>query len=542
MAKLLQFDDKARTSLSEGVHILAHAVRGTLGPKSRLVVLDRPIGKPAISNDGVSIANEIELGDRFLNMGVQLAREAAFQTNEVAGDGTTTSAILADALVQQAKAAVADGANTADLTRDLDRWGTLARTYLDEQSFAVPGGSLAPVTCIAAGDVALGQLVAEVYDRLGAEGHIELEPDFDGDRVEYQDGMQFDRGYISHHLVTNVERMIIEMQNAAILVTDQPFDARWDLSSLVKSAEARGRGLLIVAEDYDAESTAAIVRAHSEGPYPVAAIRAPEFGPWRKLALEDLTIATGAQFLTRDLELGPEEAQAAALGLADSVIVASDRVSIGGGHGSSEAVAGRKQALHSQLQLTEQPFERQKLKERLTRLSGSMAKIYVGGATTVEQRERLQRAEDALYAGVNALRHGVIVGGGVAYLVAAERLALLSNCSDNPSALAQTIFCRSLEEPFRTLAENSGLDPDSALRQADPSSEVGLNAMSGRFENLREAGVLDSLTAVKEALANALSVAKLVLNTTVLVCDTLDGQDATEGPARGGGGERLGMH
>ncbi|AEJ41329.1 chaperonin GroEL [Sulfobacillus acidophilus TPY] len=543
MPKLLQFKEDARRSLAEGVHVLARAVRGTLGPKGRLVILDRPIGKPIVSNDGVTIANEIELVDRFQNMGVQLAREAAFQTNEIAGDGTTTSVLLADALIQQAQAALNHGVNPVDLTGHLELLGQQVLQFIREQHFNLtdrPG--LEAVAAIAAGDQRLGRLIAEVLERLGSESHIELSADFGPDRVEYRGGMQFDRGYISHHLARDSQRMQIDMSNAAVLITDLKMPHGPHLEELAEACDERGYALLIIAEDYTPEAIAQIVLLNESGNRPVAAVRAPEFGPWRTLALEDIAIFTGGRFLARDLGFAPTQANWASLGFAERVVVDHDHFVILNGRGSPEAVAGRKNTIREQLSVTEQPFERDKLMERLTRLSGNTAVIYVGGLTGVEQKERLQRAEDALNAARNALREGVVLGGGVTYIHAARMLKDLNAPESSGSRImAQTILCQALEEPLRALAENCGRDPEDTVQIAYGSTSVGLNALNGEYQDLRQAHIFDSVTSVTQSLANALSVAKMVINATVLIVDTLDVTDPTAGPARGGGEERFGM-
>ncbi len=544
MPKLLRFEEEARQSLAQGVHILSLAVRGTLGPKGKLAVMDRLIGKPAVSNDGISIANEIEVLDRFQNMGIQLAREAAFQTNEVAGDGTTTSMILADALIQHAQPALDEGINSVDLTRQLELWGKTVQDIILSQCFALDGqNALEAVARIAAGDETLGQLVAEILTRLGVESHIELEPHFGPDTIQYHGGMQFDRGYISHHLVTNPKRMTIEMTDVALLFTDQKLSHFGTLDALIEQAVEQGHDVLLIAEDYDEKATAHIVALNESSLRHIAAIRAPEFGPWRKMALEDLAIFTGGRFLARDLSLSPDEAEWTDLGFAGHVVVTQDRITMTDGHGSPDIIQGRQNAIREQLAYTQQPFERDKLEERLTRLAGNTAVLLVGGLNTVEQKERLQRAEDAINAAKHALQDGVVLGGGISYVHAAMKIKDLALASrPDTKEWARQILCRALEEPLRTLAENSGLSPETVLAHIDLESYLGLNALNAQLEDLREARILDSVTSVIQALVNALSIAKMVLTTSVLISDTLDAPDPTQGPARGGGGEALGMH
>ena len=541
---MLRIEEEARHSLAQGVHILSQAVRGTLGPKGKLAVMDRLIGKPVVSNDGISIANEIEVSDRFENMGIQLAREAAFQTNEVAGDGTTTSMILADALVQQAQQALDEGVNAVDLTRQLEMWGKTVQDIISSQCFALDDeAGLEAVARIAAGDENLGQLIAEIFTRLGAESHTELETYFGPDTIQYHGGMQFDRGYISHHLVTNPTSMTIEMTDVALLITDQKLSHFGAIDALVEQAIERGHDFLIIAEDYDEKAMAHIVALNEASSRSVAAVRAPEFGPWRKMALEDLAIFTGGRFLARDLSLSPDEAQWVDLGFAGHIAIGQDRITMADGHGSQDIIQGRQNAIREQLAHTQQPFERDKLEERLTRLAGNTAVLLVGGLTTVEQKERLQRAEDAINAAKHALQDGVVLGGGVSYVHAAMKLRrLVPAPATDTQEWARQILCRSLEEPLRTLAENSGLSPETVLSQIDSDTTVGLNALSAQLEDLRDAHILDSVTSVIQALANALSVAKMVLTTSVLICDTLDVADPTQGPARGGGEEAFGMN
>jgi chaperonin GroEL len=545
MPKLLQFDQDARRSLASGVHVLAQAVRGTLGPKGRFVVLDRPIGRPVVSNDGVTIASEIELPDRFENMGVQLAREAASQTNEVAGDGTTSSTLLADALVQQSQQALETGVNPVDLCRFLDRLSDQAMSLIAQERFPLTDPeSMVAVATLAAGDSSLGAIIAEAFQRLGVECHIELTAHAGIDHIEYRGGMEFDRGYISHHMVTDPRRMTAELVDAAILITDQKITNSAFVEALADALRESGqRGLLIVAEDYTPDVIARLVTLHDASSFAVAAIRAPEFGPWRKAALEDLAIFTGAKFFARDLDLSPDFAQIADLGHAGHIFLTQDRVTISDGRGLPEAVEGRKSAIREQLEITEQPFERDKLNERLTRLAGNTAVIFVGGHTPIEQKARMGRAEDAINAVRSALKEGTVLGGGVTYIHVAQKLQEHIHTNDDHPSLkvAQRIFCRALEEPLRALAENTGVDPEEAVQQVAAHHTIGLNALTGTYEDFRRSRIFDPLTSVTQALANAVSVAKIVLNTTVLVCDLLDVTDPTTGPARGGGEERFGM-
>ncbi|MCY0879601.1 MAG: chaperonin GroEL [Firmicutes bacterium] len=546
MPKILRFDDEARHALAAGVHILAQAVRGTLGPKGRFVVLDRPIGRPLVTNDGAAIAEEIELPDRFLNMGVQLAREAAAQTNEIAGDGTTTATLLADALVQSAQGALAAGLHPVDLSRHLDTLAQDAKALLAEQRFWLKtADEVRQVACLAAGDASLGHLIAEAFDRLGSEAHITLDLHTGSDRLQYAGGMQFDRGYVSHHMATDPRRNLAELNDAALLLTDQTLSAGPWFDDLVDSlVQAQIPGLLLVAEDYAAELVSRCITVKDRAPLAVVAVRAPEFGPWRKAALEDLAIFTGGRFFARDLGVSPTEASAAELGRAGRIVVTHDRIMIQDGRGSPEAIEGRKDAIREQLAVTEQPFERDKLTERLNRLAGNSATLWIGGSTPLEQKARMGRAEDALHAVRSALLSGVVLGGGVSLLATAQALRQLPEPPQhNPSLeMAREVFCRALEEPARALAENVGVDPDEALRYLYGHPGHGLNALTGTYEDFRTQCIFDPLVSLTEALANALSVAKLILNTTVLVSDVLDAGDPTEGPARGGGGELLGMN
>ncbi len=541
MPKLLQFKEDARRSLIQGVHVLALAVRGTLGPKGHLVVLDRPIGKPVISNDGITIASEIELPDRFENLGALIVREAAFQTNEVAGDGTTTSTILADALIQQAQRALDAGLNAVDLVHGLEQWGGQALDFIRAERLALPdAGALNAVASLAAGDSSIGSLAAEALSTLGPQATIVLESHLGKDRMEYQGGMQFDRGYISHHMATDPRSMLCVLENTALLLTDQKISQAGPLLQLARDAQQHGCSLLIIAEDFDPAVTAQLVSASQDSTPSVAAIRAPEFGPWRKAALEDLAIYTGGRFLAKDLALDPAQARWDDLGLAEQAIIGQDHTTITGGRGPSDGLVGRIDSIEEQLRQTEQPFERDKLSERLARLSGNTAVIFIGGVTTVEQKERMQRAEDAVNAAKSALRDGVVTGAGTAYVHAARALRT-QHASTAADEAACEILARALEEPVRTLAENSGRDPEKILSHIASSGTHGFNAMSGSVEELSALSLYDSVTSVAEALSNALSVAKLVINTDVLIVDLLDNPDATAGPARGGGGERYGM-
>ncbi len=544
MPKVLQFNRDARQSLAKGVHILASAVKGTLGPKGRYVILDRPIGKPLVSNDGITIANEIELSDRFENLGVQLLREAAYQTNELAGDGTTTSTILADAMIQLAQDILQSGVNSVDLTTGLEAAGYQALDFLQSQRFALPtADSLQSVATIAAGnDPKIGGLVSGVMTTLGADGNVVVESRLGPDRVEYRGGMQFDRGYVSHHMVTDPRRMLVELENAALLITDQKITSAAHLLELAKMVHAQDHDLLVVAEDYDANTVSQLVAYTEKTGHIAVAIRAPEFGAWRKLALEDLSIFTGGRFFARDLALSPGDARLSDLGFAEHIRVSKDSTTITGGKGSSEAILGRTDSIREQLEITEQLLERDKLSERLARLSGNTAVVYVGGVTSVEQRERVQRVEDAINAARSALKEGVVIGGGAPYVQASLALKNSENAQDEKIHKGRQLLCQALEAPLRTLAENSGRDPDEVVNRIELSSSVGFNALTGQFQDLKKAQILDSMTSVVQALSNALSVAKLVINTDVLVSDVLDIVDVTDGPARGGGEETFGMN
>lgn len=542
MPKLLQFKEDARHSLIQGVHVLALAVRGTLGPKGHLVVLDRPIGNPLISNDGITIAREIELPNRFENLGALIVREAAFQTNEVAGDGTTTSTILADAIIQQAQRALDAGLNAVDLIHGLEQWGGQVLDFIRAERLPLPGvGALNAVASLAAGDRSIGALAAEALSTLGPSAAIVLESHLGKDRMEYRGGMQFDRGYISHHLATDPRSMLCVLENTALLITDQKISQAGPLLQLARDAQQHGCSLLIIAEDFDSAATAQLVSASQGATLSLAAIRAPDFGPWRKAALEDLAIYTGGRFLAQDLALDPAMAHWDDLGFAEQAIIGPDHTTITGGRGSSNGLAGRIDSIEEQLRQTEQPFERDKLSERRARLSGNTAVIFIGGVTTVEQKERMQRAEDAVNAAKSALRDGVVTGAGTVYVHAARTLHTQGAATAADEA-AREILSRALEEPVRTLAENSGHDPEEILSHIAASGTQGFNAISGAVEDLSVLPLYDSVTSVTEALVNALSVAKLVINTDVLVVDLLDIPDATAGPARGGGGERYGMN
>ena len=542
MPKWMRFDEDARNALIRGVEQLTRAVQVTLGPKGRLVMLDRPQGSPLVSSDGVSIAQEIELEDPFEDMGAQLLREVAQRTNEVVGDGTTTATVLAYALVSEAQQAMRDGVNPVDLVRGLEHGLRQALDALCASSAPVTDSArLAQVAAIAANDAHVGQLVAEALHRVGTEGTITVEPSPTGEtRLEVEEGLAFDRGYVTAHMATHADESVADLSEPAILVTDQTVQGPDDASTLIRLAEESGKPLLVIADEVRPMALPPLLR-RPDGP-PIVVVHPPEFGQWRRAALEDIAIATGARLLARDLGDRLDAVQVSDLGSARRARITADRTVIFGAEGAPDAIRGRVQLVRRQLAEALAPIEQDKLRWRLSLLSGRTAVLYAGGATAAERKARQQRMEDALNAARSALRHGVVPGGGAALVHVAA--ALEGRLGAAPANLqpGYRLMIRALTYPLRTLVRNTGGDPDRVLAHvlAGPPS-LGYDALTGTETDLVGAGVLDPVQVVMTALENAASVASLILRTDALITDKPEVVDVTAGPARGGGAERLGM-
>jgi len=523
-AKQLIYSDHARAHLKQGMDTLADAVKITLGPRGRNVVLDKKFGPPTITNDGVTIAKEIELEDPFENMGAQLLKEAATKTNDVAGDGTTTATVLAQAIINEGFKNVAAGANPMYLKQGIEKGVAAVVAALKEMSLPVQGRTeIAQVAAISAADREIGDLIADVMDKVGKDGVITVEESktlkFE---TEFVEGMQFDRGYISPHLVTNTERMEVELENPQILITDKKISAIADILPLLeKFLQAGQRNLVIIAEDVDGEALATLVVNKLRGTLNVLAVKAPGFGDRRKAMLEDIAILTGAQVITEEAgrrldQAGPED-----LGTSRRVTANKDNTTIIEGAGSDAAIQGRITQIRAQIDTTTSEFDREKLQERLAKLAGGVAVIRVGGATEVELKEKKHRVEDALSATRAAVEEGIVPGGGVAFVNAIKALDN-ADAGDNPDVkTGVNILRRALEEPLRRIAFNAGQEGSVIVQEIRRrnSPRLGYDAASGEFVDMVERGIIDPLKVSRAGLENASSAAAMILTTETLVTE-----------------------
>ncbi len=543
MPNIMLHDDEARQALGRGVAKLARAVRGTLGPRGMNAIIDRPIGTPIISRDGASIAAEIELEDPFENMGAQVLREVSKQTNQVAGDGTTTATVLADALVQDGLACLAKGANPVELVEGLELAVAEVIAALKRSAKPLSGGEqLRAVAMVAANDDPTGLLVAEALERVGADGIVDVDY---GTTVEtlldIVDGMAFDRGYLSHHMITDVEKMQVVLDNPYILMTDMRLMTSDEVSAVIALVAASKRPLLVIADEVAPACVVSLLGWRDKGGAPVAAIHPPEYGHWRKAALEDLAILTGGRVIARDLGGSIGAVQLRDLGQARQVRISSNQTVVTAGAGDAELIAARRQQVLRQYELAPENIERDKIKERLAKLSGGTAVLLAGGATPVEQKRRLHLIEDAINAARAAIAEGVVPGGGLALLRAASELDAVVSRTEGHVQQGVKLLQRALHQPAHHIAANCGLDPLAVMRKTmDAKPGVGLDARSGRFVDLAAAGIIDPVRVSYSAVRNAASVAGLILTTQTLVAKKPDYTDPTAGVALGGGAELLG--
>lgn len=543
MPKIMLHDDEARQALGRGVAKLARAVRGTLGPRGMNAIIDRPIGTPIISRDGVSIAAEIELEDPFENMGAQVLREVSKQTNEIAGDGTTTATVLADALVQDGLACLAKGSNPVELVEGLELAVAEVVTALKRAATPLRGGDeLRAVAVVAANDEVTGHLVAEALERVGVDGIVDVTHGSTVETLlEVVDGMAFDRGYLSHHMITEVEKMQVLLDNPFILMTDQRLQTQEEVAAIIKLVADSKRPLLVIAEEVAPTCIVSLLAWRDKGGPPVAAIHPPEYGHWRKAALEDLAILTGGRVIARDLGGSIAAVQLCDLGSARHVRISSNQTVVTAGGGNPALVAARRQQVLRQYELAPENIERDKIRERMSKLSGGTAMLLAGGATPVEQKRRLHLIEDAINAARAAIAEGVLPGGGLALLRVASELEGLALSREGHVRQGVMLLQRALQQPLHHIAVNCGLDPEMVKRKTlDAAPGVGLDARSGRFVDLLAAGVIDPVKVSYSAVRNAASVAGLILTTQTLIAKKPDDFDPTAGPAFGGGAERLG--
>ncbi len=517
--KELKFNEDARRSLERGVNILADAVKVTLGPKGRYVVLDKKFGAPTITNDGVTIAREIEVEDVFENQGAQLVREVATATNDVAGDGTTTATVLAQAIVREGLKNVAAGANPMGLKRGIEGAVDQVVESLKSQSKEISGKEdIARVATISAREREIGDVIADSIDKVGKDGVVNVEEGQTfGLELEFTEGMQFDKGYLSPYMITDPERMEAVLEDPYILVANQKIGAVKDILPVLEQVIQAGRPLLIVAEDVEGESLATIVVNKLRGTFTAVAVKAPGFGDRRKRMLEDIAILTGAEVITEEMGLKLENTKLSQLGRARRVVVTKDATTIIDGAGDSDGIKARIKQLKSEIENTDSDFDREKLQERLAKLAGGVAVVKVGAATETEMKEKKHRVEDALQATRAALEEGIVPGGGVALLNAVDAIKLGGEGDERTGA---TIVARSLEEPIRQLADNAGLEGSVVVDKIRHSGKgIGLNVDTGEYEDLVKAGIIDPTMVTRSALQNAASIAKNILTTEAIVAE-----------------------
>jgi chaperonin GroEL len=535
--KELKFNEDARRSLERGVNILADAVKVTLGPKGRYVVLDKKFGAPTITNDGVTIAREIEVEDVFENQGAQLVREVATATNDVAGDGTTTATLLAQAIVREGLKNVAAGANPMGLKRGIELAVDAVVENLKTQSKEISGKEdIARVATISARERDIGDHIADAIEKVGKDGVVNVEEGQTfGLELEFTEGMQFDKGYLSPYMITDAERMEAVLEDPYILVANQKIGAVKDLLPVLEQVIQAGKPLLIVAEDVEGESLATIVVNKLRGTFQAVAVKAPGFGDRRKRMLEDIAIITGGEVITEEMGLKLENTKVSQLGRARRVVIDKDTTTIIDGAGDTEAIKGRIKQLKQEIENTDSDFDREKLQERLAKLAGGVAVIKVGAATETEMKEKKHRVEDAVQATRAALEEGIVPGGGVALLNAIDAIKL--DKLEGDERTGASIIARALPEPIRQLAENAGLEGSvvvDKIRQQEKG--FGLNVESGEYEDLVKAGIIDPTMVTRSALQNAASIAKNILTTEAIVAEPPEKATAGAGMPGGMGG------
>ena len=520
MVKDIKFSEDARASMLRGVDILANTVKVTLGPKGRNVVLEKAFGSPLITNDGVTIAKEIELEDHFENMGAKLVAEVASKTNDIAGDGTTTATVLTQAIVREGLKNVTAGANPVGIRRGIELATRAAVEELHKISRPVESKeAIAQVAAISSGSQEVGSLIAEAMEKVGNDGVITIE-ESKGIETELDvvEGMQFDRGYLSQYMVTDNDKMVAHLDNPFILITDKKVSNIQEIIPLLEQIVQQGRALLIIADDVDGEALPTLVLNKLRGTFNVVAVKAPGFGDRRKAMLEDIAVLTGAQVITEDLGLELKDATLAQLGTAGKVVVSKDNTTIVEGAGSKELIANRVALIRSQAQDTTSDFDREKLQERLAKLSGGVAVIKVGAATETELKEKKLRIEDALNATRAAVEEGIVSGGGTALVNVQKTVDALELEWDEATGVK--IVSRSLEEPLRQIATNAGLEGSVIVAHLKAQElGIGYNAASDEWVNMIEAGIVDPTKVTRSALQNAASVSALLLTTEAVVAD-----------------------
>lgn len=530
MSKQLFFNTNARNKMKAGVDALANAVKVTLGPKGRNVVIEKKFGAPAVTKDGVSVAKEIELEDAIENMGAQMVKEVASKTADVAGDGTTTATVLAQSIISEGLKNVAAGANPMDLKRGIDKAVATVVENLKAQSTKVGNDNkkIEQVATISANsDNTIGKLIAEAMAKVGNEGVITVEEAKGTDTtVEVVEGMQFDRGYLSPYFVTNTEKMNAELDNPYILIYEKKISTMKDILPLLEATVQTGRPLLIIAEDVDGEALATLVVNKLRGSLKIAAVKAPGFGDRRKEMLQDIAVLTGGTVISEEQGYKLENATIQYLGQAESVTLDKDNTTIVGGKGAKENIDGRVNQIKAQIETTTSDYDREKLQERLAKLSGGVAVLYVGASTEVEMKEKKDRVDDALHATRAAVEEGIVPGGGIAFIRAIDSLAKLEGENADENTGIQ-IIRRSLEAPLRTIVENAGIEGSVVVQKVkEGKGDFGFNARTEVYENMMAAGVIDPTKVGRVALENAASIASMLLTTECVIADKPEPKEA----------------
>ena len=540
MAKIIEFNAEARGQLKSGVDQLANAVKVTLGPKGRNVVIEKKFGAPAITKDGVSVAKEIELEDPIENMGAQMVKEVASKTNDVAGDGTTTATVLAQAIINPGLKSLAAGSNPMDIKRGIDKAVAAIVDQLKANSEAVGDSSekIKQVAAISANnDDFIGGLIADAMEKVGKEGVITVEEAKGTETyVDVVEGMQFDRGYLSPYFVTNSEKMETELDNPFILIHDKKISAMKDLLPVLEKVAQSGRPLLIIAEDLEGEALTTLVVNKLRGTLKVAAVKAPGFGDRRKAMLQDIATLTGGEVISEESGLSLEGTTVEQLGTAEKVVMDKDNTTVINGAGDDAAIKARVNQIKAQIETTTSDYDREKLQERLAKLAGGVAVLYVGAATEVEMKEKKDRVDDALHATRAAVEEGIVPGGGVAYIRALDALSSVQGVNEDESVGIEVIK-RAIEEPLRQIAFNAGVEGSVIVNKvSEGKGDFGYNARENKFDNLKAIGVIDPTKVARVALENAASIASMLLTTEAVIAD----KPEKEAPAMPGGMDGMG--
>ena len=543
MAKQITYGDESRQAVLRGVNRLADAVKVTLGPKGRNVVLDKKFGSPLITKDGVTVAKEIELKDPLENMGAQMVREVASKTSDVAGDGTTTATVLAQAIFREGVRHVTAGANPMELKRGIEKAVAAVTDELKKLSKPVKGQMIAQVGTISANsDETIGNIIAEAMEKVGKDGVITVEEAKSMDTsLEVVEGMQFDRGYLSPYFVTDAERMEVVLENALVLIHEKKISSMKDLLPVLEQVAKLGKPLLIIAEEVEGEALATLVVNKLRGTLQVASVKAPGYGDRRKAMLEDIAILTGGKAITEDLGIKLENVKLDDLGKAKKIVIDKDNTTIVEGSGKAKDIEGRVKQIRTQIDETTSDYDREKLQERLAKLVGGVAVIKVGAATETEMKEKKARVEDAMHATKAAVEEGIVPGGGVALLRCTKAVEAVK--AEGDVKVGVNIVRRVLEEPLRQIAGNAGLEGAVVVaRVREMKAEEGFNALTDTYENLVEAGVIDPTKVVRSALQNASSIASLLLTTEALVSEIPEEKEEKGGGGMPGGGMGGGMY